>query len=158
MYLVLKLIHVLAVIVFVGNVTVGILWKERGDRTRDPRIIAHTIAGIIAADRVFTIPAVIVLLLAGFATAGAGHINVLTTGWTLWGLVLFIIAGIAFGPVARAQRAMYATAQAAVQGGSMDWPRYEQLDKRWSVFGVIATIAPILAVVVMVLKPALPAF
>ncbi len=27
MYLILKLVHVLAVIVFVGNITVGVLWK-----------------------------------------------------------------------------------------------------------------------------------
>ncbi len=66
MYLALKFIHVLAVIIFVGNISVGILWRTIGERTRDPRIIAHTMKGILLADKFFTIPAVIVLLLAGF--------------------------------------------------------------------------------------------
>ncbi len=158
MYLIFKLIHVLAVIAFLGNITVGIFWKRYADRTRNPQVIAHTIAGIIQADHIFTIPAIIVLLIGGFGAAGVAHINPLTTGWVLWGLGLFIIAGICFGPITRTQRALRDLAQAGAQSGSMDWTRYEQLSNRWSVFGTIATVAPILAVVVMVLKPALPAF
>jgi uncharacterized membrane protein len=157
MYLILKLIHVLAVIVFVGNITVGILWKQRADATRDPRIIAYAVSGIISADRVFTIPAIVVLLLGGFGAAAIGHINPLTTGWVLWGLCLFIIAGICFGPISRTQRKMLALAEAGVASGSMDWPAYERYDRSWSILGGIATLAPILAVAVMVLKPALPA-
>jgi uncharacterized membrane protein len=157
LYLILKLVHVLAVIIFVGNITVGILWKSRADSTRDPRIIAHTISTIMAGDRVFTIPAIIFILIAGFGAAGVAHINVLTTGWTLWGLGFLIIAGICFGPIARAQRALSEVALAGVKSGTMDWTRYEQLSARWNVFGTTATIAPILAVIVMVLKPALPA-
>jgi uncharacterized membrane protein len=157
LYLVLKLVHVLAVIMFVGNITVGILWKSRADTTHDPRIIAQTVSTIMAADRIFTIPGAIFILIGGFGAAGVGHINFLTTGWTLWGLALFIIAGICFGPIARAQRALLVVAQAGANGGTMDWTRYQQTSSQWNVFGTIATIAPILAVIVMVLKPALPA-
>jgi len=158
MYLVLKLIHVLAVIVFVGNITVGIFWKLYADRTRNPQIIAHTVDGIIRADRIFTIPAIIVLLIGGFGAAATAQLNPLTTGWILWGLGFFIVAGICFGPLSRTQRTLRDLAQQAAQSGTMDWARYEQLSNRWRLFGSIATIAPILAVVVMVLKPALPAF
>jgi uncharacterized membrane protein len=157
LYLLLKLVHVLGAIMFVGNITVGILWKSRADSTHDPRIIAQTISTIMAADRVFTIPGAIFILIGGFGAAGVGHINVLTTGWMLWGLGLFIIAGVCFGPVARAQRALHAVAQAGVNSGTMDWARYQQISGQWNIFGTIATVAPILAVVVMVLKPVLPA-
>jgi len=40
----------------------------------------------------------------------------------------------------------------------MDWDRYEALSRRWNVFGLIALVAPLFAVALMVLKPALPAF
>lgn len=156
MYLALKFIHVLAVIMFVGNITVGIFWKTIADKTKDPRIIAHTIAGIIGADRWFTIPGVILLLIGGIGAAVVGQIPILGTGWILWAIVLFIIAGIAFGPISRAQRALREVAESGITG-TMDWVRYEALSQRWNVFGMIATAAPLLAVLLMVTKPHLPA-
>jgi uncharacterized membrane protein len=87
-YLALKFIHVLAVIMFVGNITVGIFWKSIADKTKDPRIIAHTIAGIIGADRWFTMPGVILLLIGGIGAAVVGQIPILGTGWILWAIVL----------------------------------------------------------------------
>ncbi len=158
MYLVLKLIHVLAVIVFVGNITVGIFWKEIADRTRDPRVMAHTVTGIIGADRVFTIPAIIVILIAGISTAEVGHFPILGTGWILWAIVLFIISGLAFIPLSRAQRQLRDVASAGVGSGSLDWTNYDRLSQQWNVWGAIALITPLLAVALMVLKPSLPAF
>jgi len=156
-YSLLKALHVIAVAIFFGNITVGIFWKAFADRTKDPRIIAHTLAGIIRADRLFTIPAVIVLVLAGLAAAGVGHIPILSTGWVLWPVIIFILTGIAFGPVSRSQRELRDIAQSAV-GGTMDWQAYAAADRRWTIFGMIATILPLIAIVIMVTKPVLPAF
>lgn len=158
MYLVLKLVHVLAVIMFVGNITVGILWKALADRTHDARIIAYTMNGIVQADRWFTIPGVILLLIAGLGTAAIGHIPVLGTGWILWALILFIIAGVAFGPISKAQRVLLSIASEGAASGAMDWQQYERTSARWNVAGLIALAAPLMAVALMVLKPVLPAF
>ncbi len=158
MYLALKLVHVLAVIVFVGNITVGVLWKAIGDRTRNPAIMAHTMLGIIRADRVFTIPAIIVLVIAGVGAAQVGHLSILGTGWILWAIVLFVISGIAFGPLSRVQRQIAQVAAAGTSSAGMDWKRYDTLSNQWALWGTIALIAPLLAVACMVLKPALPAF
>lgn len=156
-YLALKTIHVLAVVIFLGNITVGAFWKAYADRTGKPAVMAHTIEGIIRADRIFTIPAVIVLLLAGFAAAGVGRYPILQTGWILWGLGLFVISGVAFGPIARAQRALLAIAGTGLQTTEQQ-AAYEALSRRWNVYGTIATIAPLAALVIMVIKPNLPAF
>lgn len=157
LYLVLKTIHVLAVVLFLGNITVGAFWKAFADKTGKPPVMAHTIDGIIRADRIFTIPAVIVLVLAGFAAAGMGHYSILGTGWILWGLGLFVISGVAFGPIARVQRALLAVAQTGLQTAEQQ-AAYEALSRQWNVYGTIATVAPFAALVIMVLKPALPAF
>ena len=69
MYLVLKLLHVVAVIAFLGNITTGLFWHKHGARTRDPRILAHTMDGIIRADRLFTMPGVFAIILSGVAAA-----------------------------------------------------------------------------------------
>jgi uncharacterized membrane protein len=158
MYLTLKFVHVLAVIAFVGNISIGILWHTIGDKTRDPRIIAHTMKGILLADKIFTIPGIIVLLIAGIATAEVGHLPILGTGWILWSIILFIISGIAFGPVARSQRQMLAVAQAAMTSGVMNWEDYNRFGRIWNIAGTIALIAPLIAVLFMVTKPTLPAF
>jgi len=60
-YLLLKAVHVLAVVLFLGNIVTGIFWKAHGDRTGDPRIMAHTLDGIIRSDRWFTIPGVVLI-------------------------------------------------------------------------------------------------
>lgn len=158
MYLILKFVHVLAVMIFVGNISVGILWHTIGDSTRDPRIIAHTVKGILLADKIFTIPAIIVLLIAGIGTAEAGHLSILGTGWILWSIILFIISGIAFGPVSRSQRRMLAVAQTALTSGVMNWEDYDRFARTWNVAGTIALVAPLVAVLFMVIKPLLPAF
>jgi uncharacterized membrane protein len=152
MYLFFKLLHVFAVIVFLGNITVGLFWKNFADGTKDQAIIAHTIGGIIRADRIFTIPGVVFVIIGGVGAAMVGNIPFLATGWLLWGIILFIVSGLAFGPLSRAQRNLLDAAKKA------DWERYRTYSKAWDLWGSIALIAPIVAASLMVLKPALPAF
>ncbi|MFI5372478.1 MAG: DUF2269 family protein [Candidatus Eisenbacteria bacterium] len=158
LYVVLKLVHVGAVMIFLGNISTGIFWKRNADRTRDPRIIAHAMEGIIRSDRLFTIPGVIVVVLAGVATAIRGHDPILRTGWIFWALVLFTVSGAAFGQVAPLQRKLLAAARDGVADpGARDWwERYEALSRRWDFWGAIALVTPLLAMALMVLKPAFP--
>lgn len=156
MYLLLKLIHVLAVVVFVGNITAGAFWKAYADRTRDPDLIANAVAGIRRSDQVLTMPAVAVLVIAGFAAAGVGHIEILRTGWVLWSLILIIISGIAFmAGIVPLNRRLAALARAGAGSGSMDWTQYDALSRQWRVWGTLANVSPLIAIVLMVLKPQL---
>lgn len=153
-----KLVHVFGVIIFVGNITVGLFWKRFGDATKDPAIMGHTIAGIIRADKIFTIPAIIVLIIGGFGAAQVEGYPILSTGWILWGLIFFVLAGIAFGPVSRAQRLMLAALARDSAHGGPDYVEYQRNSQRWDVWGTVALVLPILSAAVMILKPALPAF
>lgn len=154
MYLVLKLLHIFAVIVFVGNIIVGIFWKTFGDLTKDPRIIVHTMRGILRADRWFTMPGVLLLLIFGIGAAQVGHIPILRTGWILWSIVMLIISGLAFGPLSRVQRQIAGLSDSP---DAFDSERYEALSKAWNAWGALALITPIIAIVLMVLKPSIPA-
>ncbi len=150
MYLVLKLIHVAAVVLFLGNIIVGVFWKAHGDRTRDPRIMAHTMDGIIRSDRLFTVPGVILILIGGFGAAGVGGLPMLRTPWILWSIILFTISGIAFmARLVPVQRELLAIAQA----NPMDWDRYHRVSRSWDVWGAVALLTPVAAMVLMVLKP-----
>ena len=155
MYLGLKLIHILAVVLFLGNITTGIFWKANADRSRNPVIIANMLEGIIQADRLFTMPPVLLLLLGGIGAAIAGHFPILRTGWIFWSIVLFTISGIAFmTQVAPLQKKMLALVRGS--GDTLDWPAYRKLSHAWELWGAVALITPALAAVLMVMKPAIP--
>lgn len=156
-YLALKTVHVLAVVAFLGNISVGLFWKRFADRTRDAAIMAHTMAGIISADRLITIPGIVVIVAAGVALAVVAGLPLLGTGWILWAIVLFVISGLAFIPVSRAQVAMLAAARSGMQSAD-EQARYARSSRTWDVWGAVALLAPLIALVLMVMKPALPAF
>src|SRR6187200_2457263 len=95
-YPILKLLHVVGVIVFLGNIIAGHFWIHLAMKSRDFTIIKHSISGVMRSDKLFTIPAVIVIIVAGILAALYGHISVLRTGWILWSIVLFSCSGVIF--------------------------------------------------------------
>jgi uncharacterized membrane protein len=159
LYLIFKFFHIAAVILFLGNIITGLFWKAHADRTRDPRVIEHTLVGIIRSDRWFTIPGVVAILIAGFGAAIVAQIPILGTGWILWSIVLFSLSGLAFSfRVAPLQTQLATLAQAGAESGQFDWARYHSLSRTWELWGLFALLTPVAAVVLMVLKPTLPAF
>lgn len=154
MYLWLKLLHIAAVIAFLGNITTGLFWHAHAARTRDPLLLAHTMDGIIRSDRLFTIPGVVIIILGGFAAAIVGGYPILGTSWILWSLILFSVSGVAFViGVAPLQVRLRALAQAGAEQGSFDWAGYQRLAHSWERWGAVALLTPITALVLMVLKP-----
>jgi uncharacterized membrane protein len=154
MYLWLKLLHLLAVVAFVGNIVTGVFWHRHALATRDARLIAHAMEGVIRSDRLFTMPGVLVIIASGVFAAMQGGFPILRTGWIFWSLVLFGISGAVFmarlGPL---QRRMRDIAQAGAAAGNFDLAAYERLSKQWDFWGAVATIAPLGALALMVLKP-----
>jgi len=156
MYLMLKLLHICAVVAFLGNITTGLFWHSHAARTRDPKLLAHTMDGIIRSDLFFTLPGVLGIIITGLVAAIYGGLPILRTGWILWTLVLFSISGLVFMiRVAPLQRQLRTLAEAGAQSGSFEYARYRALAVRWEVWGAVALLTPIAGLVLMVLKPSL---
>ena len=155
-YLGLKVLHVASAMVFLGSIVLGLFWKAHADRSKNPAIIAHTMDGIIRSDALFTLPAVLVIVLGGIGMAIAAHTPILGTGWIFWSIVLFSVSGVAFGfQIAPLQTRMLALARGR-EGADFDWTRYGQLSRHWKVWGIVALVTPVAAYVLMVFKPELP--
>jgi uncharacterized membrane protein len=153
-YLAMKTLHVLAVVLFLGNIITGLFWKAHGDRTSDPRIIAHTLDGIIRSDRWFTIPGVVLILGFGVAAAAIAGLPLLGTGWIWQSIALFAVSGLAFVlQVAPLQRRLQALAAAGAGGGPWDQVAYRRLSRQWEFWGAFALVTPLAALVLMVYKP-----
>jgi uncharacterized membrane protein len=156
MYLWMKLLHIVAVIMFLGNITTGVFWHRHAARTRNPRLIAHAMDGVIKSDRLFTVPSIVVIIVTGLIAAIQGGMPLLRTGWIAWTLLLFGISGILFmARVAPLQRQLYAAAEAGAASGSFDYDAYHRLAMRWEIWGAGATLTPFIGLALMVLKPAL---
>jgi uncharacterized membrane protein len=152
LYLLMKALHIVSVVLFLGNIITGVFWKVHADRTGDLRARAQALDGIIKSDRIFTTPNVFIIILTGVATAYAAGIPILSTPWILGSIILFGISGFAFAFVAPLQKKLLANVQAGIAG---QWDRagYEDLSRRWTVWGTVATAAPLIAVFLMVMKP-----
>lgn len=157
-YLVWKFLHVGSVILFLGNITTGMFWGAHANRSRDFRLIASTFDGIILSDRVFTMPGVIVIVVSGVVAAITGGLPILGTGWILWGIVLFVVSGIVFGRVVAPLQRDIVRIAGSGNPEEQNWRTYEALYARWARWGLLAVLAPAAAVLIMVMKPALPAF
>ena len=150
-YPVLKGLHLIGVILFVGNIAVTGWWKAMADRTRDPHILAFAQRQVTLTDWVFTLGGIVLLAVCGALTAQLGG-YAMTTPWLLWGSALFIASGVIWIVVlVPVQTALGRMAKDfAISGAIPD--RYWRLERLWIVFGLIATILPVATVMVMTIK------
>ena len=154
MYLCLKLLHILAVVAFLGNIVTGVFWHRHAARTRDPRLLAHTMEGIDRSDRIFTIPGVLVIVASGMLAAIYGNWPILRTGWIFWTLVLFSISGLVFMlRLVPLQRRLRLMAQDGARSNAFDYDAYHALSRQWEGWGAVALLTPLAGLALMVLKP-----
>jgi len=154
MYPWLKIVHVASVAIFLGNITTGLFWHAHAARTRDPRLLSHAMDGIIRADRIFTIPGVLLIVGSGVWMAMEAGLPLLRTGWIRWSLILFSTSGVVFAVrVAPLQVQLRALAQSAATAGHLEWPRYRRLARAWELWGAVALLTPLVALGLMILKP-----
>ena len=150
-YIILVLIHIMAVIIFLGNITITPFWKLQSEKTEDRLNVLNTWEGITRADRFFTMPGVIILLIFGIGAALHGGLNLISTGWIFWSIIMYIISGAAFmAKVVPIQKKIVALVKDEAKFG---WDEYSKLTKQWDVWSSLATITPWIAVILMVLKP-----
>ena len=147
-YLIWKLIHVASVIIFLGNIITGLFWAVRANKTHDFKLIASTFQGIMQSDRYFTLP--------GIVAAIHGRIPILGTGWILWPIILFSISGIIFSVYVTPLQKKIANYALNTVDSESSWNTYEKMYKQWEVWGFVATVTPVAAMVIMILKPSLP--
>jgi uncharacterized membrane protein len=154
MVLVLKLIHVAAVVLFLGNIITGLFWHAHAARTRDPRLLFHAMDGIIRSDRWFTLPGVIVITASGILTAMRAGLPIFGTPWIFGSIVLFSISGLLFGVrVAPLQKQLRGVAHSGMSSSSFDYAQYHRLARSWEMWGAAALLLPLGSMALMVLKP-----
>jgi len=152
-YTYLKLFHILAVVVFLGNIIATIFWLHYSVRSKDENYLQHTLRGIKKTDRWFTLPSVIILFIGGLGAAMHGKLPIFGTGWILWSIVLLLVSGFAFSAkLAPIQRKMLKITEIRSDKPLFDDPGFTKLLNQWNLWAFIALITPVIAFVMMVLR------
>ncbi len=151
-YLLFKVVHLLAVVAFLGNIATGLFWMKWAYKSNNTNYMHHTVSGIIASDKLFTIPGVIILTTGGIAAAVKGGLPLLSTGWIFWSLILFSLSGIFFTvKVAPLQKKIFQlTGNDDIE--KLNHNLYRASLKQWEMWGFLALLTPLAALVMMVLK------
>ena len=152
-YPLLKLLHIAAVIIFLGNIITGHFWMHLAMRSKDVNIIRHSVNGIMQSDRIFTMPAVVIIIVAGILSAFYGNIPVLRTGWIIWSITLFSLSGVIFSTkLSVLLRKMKELTNDQDSSNEQEWVTINNLYRQWSTWALAAIMLPLAALVMMVLK------
>ena len=150
-YSLLKSLHIVGVILFVGNIIVTGWWKTMANRTRNPAVVAFAQRQVTVTDWVFTLGGIVLLAIGGYGNAVLNGISFLTP-WVMIGNVLFIASGLIWIAIlVPLQTKLGRMAKAFATAGSIP-DSFWRLERAWIVFGLLATVLPLAVVPVMVFK------
>lgn len=152
-YLWLKAIHLLGVVLFLGNIIITGWWKAMADNTRNPQIIAFAQRQVTLTDYVFTAGGAAILLLAGMANVGMHHMP-MSAKWLSQGMLMFTLSGIIWVAVLIPVQIKQAKLAKEFSITGVIPEIYWKLSKRWNIFGAIAVLLPVINLYWMVFKPA----
>jgi uncharacterized membrane protein len=147
-------LHVIGATALIGNALVMAVWLTIAGFSQGDAAKRRAIRTVILGDVWFTVPGVVLLFLNGLAMVGiryGGLPAFTTTSWITAGVLLLGSTGLIW--VARLVPAQLALYRLAHTPGPIDDRAFRAVLMRWSFWGVIATILPLLAVVVMTTKP-----
>ena len=145
-------LHIVGVVVFLGNIIVTAVWKTLADRTENPRVVAYAQRLVTITDVAFTATGTALIAISGTVMAkafgGVGWPSWLACGWSL-----FIASGIVWVVVLIPVEVMQARLARQFETEATIPDRYCRLGRAWAVFGVIAILLPLANVYFMVFKP-----
>ncbi|CDZ77770.1 putative integral membrane protein [Legionella massiliensis] len=151
-YLMLKMFHVFGVILFLGNIIVTAFWKTFADYSKDWRVIAFSQKLVTYTDIFFTAIGALILAVTGILMAKQ-YANFLHIKWIAWGLGLFIASGIIWVLIlVPLQIKLHQIAKQFKTTQTVS-DEYWRLEKFWMIFGIIATVLPLINLYWMVFKP-----
>ncbi len=153
-YLVVKWLHVLSSTVLFGTGLGSAFYMFFTNRSGEVRAIAIVARRVVVADWVFTTPTAIAQPVTGFWLMHLAGMP-WTSGWILWSLVLYVVAGACWLPVVWIQIRMAEMAEEAARSGNPLPERFWRYHRAWTALGWPAFIAFIAIFFLMVVKPTL---
>ena len=155
LYLVLKSLHVLGAVLFLGTGLGSAWYMLRADLRGDLRVMSWVHHEIVLADWVFTVPSGVLLPVTGLWMAHVAGMP-LATPFIAWGLAGYAVAGACWVPAAALQIRMATLIAEGLEAGKTTAPElspaFERARRLWFALGVPAFGAAAAVVWMMVSK------
>lgn len=151
-YSTVKLVHLLGVVLFLGNIIVSALWKTRADKTGNPVIIAFACRLVNLTDLAFTALGSALVVVGGIGLFHATGIALSDAPHLTIGISLFAMAAVLW-VTALLPLQIYMSrlaAQAVVENATRMPDAYEKCRRLWRFVGLIAIILPLGALYFMI--------
>lgn len=147
-----KLLHIFGAVILLGNIIVSGVWMLFAEQTKQSATLHFASKVVNWADVFFTAPGVFLLLSNGLIlTPRWGGIG---TRWIAVSFALFILGGIVWvGFLIRWQDRLVHLSSLPAASGERLPEAFFQVLHRWYFWGIVATILPLIALVLMVVKP-----
>ena len=145
-------LHVLGVVLFLGNLIVTAVWKVLADRTRQVDVIAYAQRLVAVTDIAFTAPGAILIAVSGGVLAGDVG-GVTGPGWLTTGVILFALSGVIWLTILVPTQVRQTRLARRFKHEATVPDQYWRLALLWYVFGSIATVLPLANVFIMTVKP-----
>jgi len=152
-YLWLKSLHLLGVVLFLGNIIITGWWKFMADKTLNQQVIAFAQRQVTLTDFIFTAGGSVLVLAGGLGNAMLHGMPILQIRWLTWGFWLFNISGLIWIFILIPIQIRQAKLAKAFENGGEIPLVYWQLGKQWYIWGTVATLLPLMNLYWMVLKP-----
>jgi uncharacterized membrane protein len=146
--------HIIGACVLLGTGAGIAFFMVMANRTRDPKLIAHTAGIVVLADTVFTATAVVAQPISGYLLADAIGWP-MTESWIVASLALYVLTGVFWLPVVWIQIRLRKLAVSAAKDGVELPAEYHRLYRIWFACGFPAFAAVMAIVWLMVSRPAL---
>jgi uncharacterized membrane protein len=148
----LLFLHLLGVVLLLGNIITAAFWKVRADRTGNPEIIHNAAKNVMLADCVFTLPGLLLVIATGGVMAERAGYRVAEFNWLTLSLILFAVTGILWLAVLLPlQRKMIRHSAKAAEGGNAS-AAYRRASSLWAAAGTAATLLPVVILYLMIGK------
>lgn len=151
-YLFVKWVHIVSSTILFGTGIGAAFFMQMANRSRNITNICFATRHVVIADFIFTAPAVILQLATGLWLLGSSGFS-LADRWVMWGIALYLFAGLCWLAVVWMQIRMRDLAMAASKDGSVLPDAYWQLSRWWVMLGSLAFPAVVVIFWLMVVKP-----
>ena len=148
----IKILHILGVVLFLGNIIISTIWRLLAQKTDDKAVHKFSIKLIQRTDYLFTVPGIILIAVTGHMLAsGLGGIG--AHGWIYHSYAMLTVSALLWVaglmPIQRKQMRLIEESHSLKEAGI----RYKTLNKWWTILGVVATVLPLIALYLMVVRP-----
>jgi uncharacterized membrane protein len=139
----IKFLHIIGVIMFLGNIIISAFWRFNAERTGKSELISHAYKLTSLTDWIFTLPGVILIGITGHMLAPKFG-GIAAQPWIYHSYAMLTVSALIWLagllPIQLKQRRLMASDPLANLS-----PQFKKLTLWWHILGLVATILPLVA-------------